>query len=81
MEQIASGAEEATRASHQTLAIATNTAASLVQARGRSESARERTDMLRGVLTETLNQIGTWAGNIKHNAERQAGRRLPISRS
>jgi methyl-accepting chemotaxis protein len=73
MEQIASGAEEAAGASQQTLAVATNTAASLVQARGRSESARERTDMLRGVLTETVNQVGTWAGNIKHNAERQAG--------
>jgi methyl-accepting chemotaxis protein len=73
MEQIASGAEEAASASQETLAVATNTAAGLVQARGRAESARERTDRLQGLLGDTVSQIGTWASNIKNNAERQAG--------
>jgi methyl-accepting chemotaxis protein len=73
MEQIASGAEEAASASQETLAVAANTAAGLVQGRGRAESARERTDTLQGLLADTVNRIGTWASNIKHNAERQAG--------
>jgi methyl-accepting chemotaxis protein len=73
MEQIASSAEEAASASQETLAVAANTAAALVQARGRAESGRERTDRLQGLLANTVNQIGTWASNIKHNAERQAG--------
>jgi len=73
MEQIASGAEEAASASQETLAVAANTAAGLVQGRGRSAFARERTDTLQRLLADTVNQIGTWASNIKHNAERQAG--------
>jgi methyl-accepting chemotaxis protein len=73
MEQIASGAEEAARASQQTLAVAGNTVATLIQSRDRAEAARRRTETLQGLLTETSNQIGAWAGNIKHNAERQAG--------
>ena len=54
-------------------AVATNTAATLVQARDRSEGARRRTDALETLLIETSNQIGTWASNIKHNGDRQAG--------
>ena len=73
MEQIASGAEEAASAAQETLAVATNTAATLVQARDRAEGARRRTDALETLLVETSNQIGTWAGNIRHNGERQAG--------
>jgi methyl-accepting chemotaxis protein len=73
MEQIASGAEEAASAAQETLGVATNTAATLVQARDRSESARRRTDALEALLIETSNQIGTWASNIKHNGDRQAG--------
>ena len=73
MEQIASGAEEAASAAQETLAVATNTAATLVQARDRSEAARRRTDALETLLIETSNQIGTWASNIKHNGDRQAG--------
>jgi methyl-accepting chemotaxis protein len=73
MEQIASGAEEAASASQQTLAVATTTAATLAQARDRSELVRRRTETLQGQLTETSNQIGAWATNIKHNGERQAG--------
>jgi methyl-accepting chemotaxis protein len=73
MEQIASGAEEAASAAQETLAVATNTAATLVQARDRAEGARRRTDALESLLVETSSQIGTWAGNIKHNGDRQAG--------
>ncbi|GAC1616964.1 MAG: methyl-accepting chemotaxis protein [Bradyrhizobium sp.] len=73
MEQIASGAEEAASAAQETLAVAGNTATTLLQARDRSESARRRTDALETLLVETSNQIGTWAGNIKHNGDRQAG--------
>jgi methyl-accepting chemotaxis protein len=73
MEQIATGAEEAASASQETLAIATNTAATLAQARDRAETVRRRTEALEGLLLETSNQIGAWAGNIKHNGERQAG--------
>jgi methyl-accepting chemotaxis protein len=73
MEQIASGAEEAASAAQETLAVATNTAATLVQARDRSEGARRRTDALEVLLVETSSQIGTWASNIKHNGDRQAG--------
>jgi methyl-accepting chemotaxis protein len=73
MEQIARGAEEAASAAQETLAVATNTAATLVQARDRAESARRRTDALESLLVETASQIGTWAGNIKHNGDRQAG--------
>ncbi len=73
MEQIASGAEEAASASQETLAVAANMAATLVQARDRAETVRRRTETLQGLLLETSNQIGAWAGNIKHNGERQAG--------
>ena len=73
MEQIASGAEEAASAAQETLAVAGNTAATLMQARERSEGARRRTDALETLLVETSNQIGSWAGNIKHNGDRQAG--------
>ena len=73
MEQIASGAEEAASAAQETLAVAANTATTLLQARDRSEGARRRTDALETLLVETSNQIGTWAGNIKHNGDRQGG--------
>ena len=73
MEQIASGAEEAASAAQETLAVATNTAATLVQARDRADGARRRTDALENLLVETSSQIATWAGNIKHNGDRQAG--------
>jgi methyl-accepting chemotaxis protein len=73
MEQIASGAEEAASAAQETLSVATTTAATLVQARDRSEGARRRTDALEALLIETSNQIGVWARNIKHNGDRQAG--------
>src|SRR5215212_6450584 len=53
MEQIASGAEQAASAAQETLAVATNTAATLVQARDRSEGARRRTDALEALLVET----------------------------
>jgi methyl-accepting chemotaxis protein len=72
MEQIATGAVEAASASQETLAVATNTAATLAQARDRADSSRRRTDALQGVLAESTNQIGAWASNIKRNAERQA---------
>ena len=54
-------------------AVATTTAATLVQARDRSEGARRRTERCETLLVETSNQIGTWASNIKHNGDRQAG--------
>jgi len=73
MEQIASGAEEAASAAQETLAVASNTTTTLQQARDRSEGARRRTDTLETLLVETSNQIGTWAGNIKHNGDRQSG--------
>jgi len=73
MEQIATGAEEAASAAQETLAVATNTAATMVLARERAEGARRRTDALETLLVETSSQIGTWAGNIKHNGDRQAG--------
>ena len=72
MEQIASGAEEAASAAQETLAVATNTTATLMQARERSEAARRRTEALETLLGETSNQIGSWAGNIRHNGDRQA---------
>jgi methyl-accepting chemotaxis protein len=73
MEQIASGAEEAASAAQQTLGVAVNTAATLVQARDRAEGARRRTEALEALLVETSSQIGTWASNIRHNGDRQAG--------
>ena len=73
MEQIVSGAEEAASAAQETLVVATNTAATLVQARNRAEGARRRTEAVESLLLETSGQIGTWAGNIKHNGDRQAG--------
>src|SRR5215208_4464259 len=50
IEQIAAGAEEAASASQETLAVATNTAATLAQARDRAETSRRRTDALQGLL-------------------------------
>ena len=73
MERIAAGAEEAASASQETLAVATNTAATLAQARDRAETSRRRTDTLQGLLAETSTQIGSWANNVKQNGERQAG--------
>ena len=73
MEQIASGAEEAASAAQETLAVASSTTMTLRQARDRSEGARLRTDTLETLLVETSNQIGAWAGNIKHNGDRQTG--------
>jgi methyl-accepting chemotaxis protein len=72
MEQIASGAEEAASAAQETLAVAANTTATLMKAGERSEAARRRTEALEILLGETSNQIGSWAGNIRHNGERQA---------
>jgi methyl-accepting chemotaxis protein len=72
MEQIASGAEEAASASQETLAVATNTAATLIQARERADASRRRTDTLQGTLVDSSNQISAWASNIKRNGERQA---------
>ena len=72
MEQIASGAEEAASASQQTLAAATTTASTLRQARERAETARRKTEALQTLLAEASSQVATWAGNIKHNGERQA---------
>jgi methyl-accepting chemotaxis protein len=72
MEQIASGAEEAASAAQETLAVAANTSTTLMQARERSEGARRRTEALETLLVETSNQIGGWAGNIRHNGDRQA---------
>jgi methyl-accepting chemotaxis protein len=73
MEQIASGAEEAASAAQEALAVAVNTAATLVQARDRSEAARRKTDALETLLIETSGEIGAWASNIKHNGDRQTG--------
>jgi methyl-accepting chemotaxis protein len=73
MEQIASGAEEAASAAQETLVVVANTATALLKARDRSDGARRRSDALESLLVETSNQIGTWAGNIKHNGDRQAG--------
>ena len=73
MEQIASGAEEAASASQETLAVATNTATTLLKARDLAESSRRRSEALQSLLAETANQIGGWATNIKRNGERQAG--------
>jgi methyl-accepting chemotaxis protein len=72
MEQIASGAEEAASASQETLAVATNTAGTLAQARERADGSRRRTEALQGLLAESSVQVGAWAGNIKRNGERQA---------
>ena len=72
MEQIASGAEEAAAASQETLAVAKNTSTALTQARERATSARSRTETLQGLISESSNQIGAWASNIKQNGERQA---------
>ncbi len=72
MEQIASGAEEAASAAQETLAVVSNTTAALMQARERSEAARRRTEALETLLGETSSHIESWAGNIKHNGDRQA---------
>jgi methyl-accepting chemotaxis protein len=72
MEQISTGAEEAASASQQTLAVATTTAATLVQARERAEATRRRTDALQTLFAETSTQIGAWASNVRRNGERQA---------
>ncbi len=72
MEQIASGAEEAAAASQETLAVAKNTSTALTQARERATSARSRTETLQSLISESSNQIGAWASNIKQNGERQA---------
>ncbi len=72
MEQIATGAEEAAAASQETLAVANTTSATLLQARERADVSRRRTEVLQTMITESASQIGIWAGNIKHNGERQA---------
>ena len=69
MEQIATGAEEASAASQETLAVANTTAATLLQARERADLSRRRTEALQGLITESANQIGAWASNIKQNGE------------
>ena len=60
------------RASQETLAVASTTAASLTQARERAATAKARTEALQTLIAETANQIGAWAGNIRQNGERQA---------
>ncbi|MGA9894765.1 MAG: methyl-accepting chemotaxis protein, partial [Xanthobacteraceae bacterium] len=71
MAQIASGAEEAASAAQETLAVASTTTSTLIQARERADHARRRTEALQSLIVETSNQIGVWANNIKHNGERQ----------
>lgn len=73
MEQIASGADEAASAAQETLTITAGTATNLGRARDRAEATRRRTDALEGLLVETANEVGAWAGNIKANGERQSG--------
>jgi methyl-accepting chemotaxis protein len=71
MEQIASGAEEAAAASQEMLAVAEKTAATLVQARERATTSRNRTEALQSLIAESAGHIGAWANNIRQNAERQ----------
>ena len=74
MEQIASGAEEAACASQETLAVATNTATRLAQARERANSSRRRTEALQ-LLIGGNRQPDRRVGR-QHQAERRAAGRL-----
>lgn len=73
LEQIATGAEEAASAAQEAVTVATSTASLLTQSRGHAIAARRRTESLQALITESSNQISSWAINIKHNGERQAG--------
>ena len=42
------------------------------QARERADVSRRRTEALQRLITDSSNQIGAWANNIKQNGERQA---------
>ena len=74
MEQIASGAEEAASAAQETLGGRHQHGGNAgAGARSRRRRASPNRRAVESLLLETSNQIGTWAGNIKHNGDRQAG--------
>ncbi|PIB92325.1 chemotaxis protein [Caulobacter sp. FWC2] len=69
--QIASGAEEAAGAAHESLAAVTAMSASFAQARERAEGARQRTEVLRTLLTESSAAIEAAVKAVDANAKRQ----------
>jgi methyl-accepting chemotaxis protein len=73
LDQIASGAEEAASAAQEALTVSVSTASTLSQSRNQAIAAQRRTENLQSLIAETFNQISNWAGNVRHNGERQAG--------
>jgi methyl-accepting chemotaxis protein len=69
--QIASGAEEAAGAAHESLAAVTAMSVSFGQARERAEGARQRTELLQTLLTESGAAIEASVKAVGVNAKRQ----------
>jgi methyl-accepting chemotaxis protein len=71
MEQIATGAEEASGAAQQSLAAVTSIAAGIAQVREKSELSQQKTEQLQALLGELTAQIVASIGNIVTSAARQ----------
>jgi methyl-accepting chemotaxis protein len=69
--QISSGAEEAAGAAHQSLAATNAMAEQFRQGRERAEVARQRAEVLQGVLTEFGAAVGASIKAVSANARRQ----------
>ena len=73
MEQIASGAEQAASAAQENSRGGHQHGGNAGTGAGSRRRGSPSNRLLESLLVETSSQIGTWAGNIKHNGDRQAG--------
>jgi methyl-accepting chemotaxis protein len=71
MEQIASGAEEASGAAQQSLSSVVEIAAGIIQAKEKAETSRQKTAALQALLAELNAQIAASVVNISTGADRQ----------
>jgi methyl-accepting chemotaxis protein len=71
MEQIATGAEEASGAAQQSLTAVTDIAAGVVQAKETAEFSRRKSEALQALLAELNTQIAASVANIGTGADRQ----------
>ncbi|ACI97790.1 methyl-accepting chemotaxis protein [Rhodospirillum centenum] len=71
MEQIAAGAQQAAGAAQQSLTAITGINAAILEARGRADASRQKSEQLQVLLAEVGAQITASVGSIGVNAERQ----------
>jgi methyl-accepting chemotaxis protein len=71
MEQISAGAEESAGAAQQSLAAVSQISVAFVQARGKAETLRKKTEALQAIVADTGNRIADAVASVVASAERQ----------